>query len=236
MNTRNIIILFVASIYIVSCVHTRNCKSFENYRFDPFQFPYPEYYITADTVHIDSNTTSVSSEDMVTISFFNLTAKLGKRSFDTMVDNSTKGSSLHFFQNKKKRFVIDYNTENRMGCSQEAVYAINKDFCSIVTSTRDYYTYLFTLTPRDLVHDEFASKGFCWVVHQKGVMLRDVEKVRIYIAKDFIAFRRDFSGGLITNLKTEIVIFHSTIEPNWIGIGFADRDEKTITQFLYSLQ
>ena len=164
--------MFLSFFVQLSTGHASS-DGFDGYRFNPFQFPYPEYRYKAKTIPLSQ----LRRQDGATasISFFGFSALIPER-YAGQVEES--GESVVIRSMKKRGILISREKESLMGCEEGR--DIYKDFCSAFTSTQDFYQKLFTLVPEDLAKDEYAPIGYSWIVHRKGVMFSRVSKILIY--------------------------------------------------------
>ena len=222
------------SIFLLVIIGTYACQSnsgFINYRNDPFQFPYPEYYLKAKEINLQQ---TADNPNQVSIEAVN-----ERISFD--VDKSVslqtkkKFDSYYLWSGEKLFGVINLENEVYMGCSGTAK-AYQKDFCSAFNSTEEFFSKLFKLTPNDLTMDEYAGIGNKWIVHNKGSWFKNVNELFIYQLEDIVAFRRDFKSSGNQKMKTELIIFPKAIEPNYVGIGLTTQDSKIVETIISSFQ
>lgn len=68
--SRHLLFIILISASLSACVQRNDFKA---YRYNPFQYPYPEYYIEADTITVEA-VTILDFQDMGRIEFFNKTA------------------------------------------------------------------------------------------------------------------------------------------------------------------
>mgnify|MGYP003564940510 FL=1 len=173
-------------IFILLLIFLHNCnQKFKNYRYNPFQFPYKEYYYKAKEVEIKSK--NITEGEKFSFDKFYFILKNG------FVDTMTFSSNIyHFYKNGKKIFIISKRVDDKMGCSDSLSRALNKDFCSSANSMKEFYLKLFTLTPESLNKKEFAGIGNQWIVHQKGAFFEQISPpLTIYNNESYIAFRQN---------------------------------------------
>lgn len=230
-------ILFTMFFFVESAFGTDSLGGFENYRYNPFQFPFPEYFKTPDTITVAEKPLT-DSGDFKRIEFFGLSASVRNNSFDTIIDESGRGGSINYYikKNKQKKFFLYNNKETLMGCSDTSLANLEKDYCSSFSSSQDFFLKLFTLTPNHLITEKYQARGYSWIVHQKGRWFKGIKKIRLYQGTKFYAFRRDFSDTSYNLKGTELNIFHLKIAPDWITLGVVTTDETFILQFLSSLR
>lgn len=235
-------LLFLLLLSLAACSTSEQlCTGFEHYRNNPFQFPYPEYYLKAKVVEITSQHLTLQNKQ-IKINFFDLSATISKDWFDHQ-DVSSNGGTISFQKDNERSFFVYIEREQLMGCGVPETREANRDFCSAFNSTKEFYDKLYLLTPDDLRKNEYASKGNSWIVHQKGSWFsspRQVTTIYKYKGNGFVAFRRDFdnkkeSGGKA--LTSELVIFHQNNAPNAIVIGSRiDKNDELFHQILSTLE
>lgn len=222
---------FFLLLIIVGIYACQSNGGFINYRNDPFQFPYPEYYLKAKEINLRQ---AADNPNQVSIETVN-----ERISFDVdknlHLQTKKKLDSYYLWSGEKLFGVINFEKEVYMGCGG-AAKAYQKDFCSAFNSTEEYFSKLFKLTPDDLATDEYAGIGNKWIVHNKGSWFRNVNQLFVYHLEDNVAFRRDFKPGGGQKMKTELIIFPKAIAPNYVGIGLATQDSKIVEKIISSFQ
>jgi len=222
---------FILIISIICLLACQSNSAFIHYRNDPFQFPYPEYYLKAKEITLQN---FANNSDQVLIEFDTkrIAFNLGK---NFSVKKEKKSNSYYLWANGKILGLLNFETEVFMGCIGKAKL-YQKDFCGAFNSTEEYFLKLFTLTPNDLVLEKYAGVGNKWIVHNKGSWFKNVNLLIIYHFKDGVAFRRDFNSETDQKMKTELIIFHKNIAPNYIGIGLTTSDNELVENVIASLQ
>jgi hypothetical protein len=213
------------SLFVLGC---SNQVGFENYRNNPFQFPFPEYYLKADIESVPSN--DLQSEHLK-IDIFNTTFSINKNFADEVIKKN------NFFVIKKsceKVFIVMSDNEKFMGCNDE-VRELEKDFCSAFSTTKDYLEKVFMLTPDDLSKEKYLAVGNRWIVHNKGHLFQEVEKIKIYKSTNFEAFRTDFKPSN-NQVKVDLRIFQNKDPKKFLIFAFVNRNEPLIKQILTTLQ
>ena len=219
----------------------QNYEGFKNYRYNPFQFPYPEYYLKAEVIEIKSLETKLD-ETRTIIDFYGLSEIISKKWFDNMSGENKSGRALCYRIGKSCKLVIYENKEDLRGCIAQEVRNAERDFCSAFSSSQEYYDKVWLLTPDDLRKVEYASVGNSWLIHNKGILFTDVKLLYKYQGMNFVAYRRDYKDGTPgekSNLKTELTVFHQKIAPNYISIGIGDTDdnyEELLNEILTTLE
>lgn len=228
------IIAFIVSCFVLSndiLVAGEVAKNFDNYRFNPFQFPYPEYHYKAEIVPISSLNKGLV--DSIRINCFGIDISLPKN-FNTKL-NQESNSCIVIRSRNNNGLIINRENDKLMGCADKNEKNNNKDFCSSFTSTKDFYYKLFTLTPNDLSNDKYMSKGYAWLVHRKGWMFYQVSNIMIYKGANWVVYRMDFKN-LDMSVKTELVIFPESLKPDYLTIGMNFTDNDIINTMISSLQ
>jgi hypothetical protein len=238
MSKKTIIILLLSAYLSAGCAANQNCSEFENYRFNPFQFPYPEYFMKAETIELKSRVPEMA-DGKTKINFYGLSAVISKKWFSRFEESS---GFISYLSNKEKIFLINYEKDSLMGCISPETKNNQKDYCSAFSSTQEYFDKLFLLTRNDLKRDEYAAKGNSWIVHQKGFWFKDIKSIYKYKSKDFTAYRMDYKPDTAdskSSLKTNVFVFHRNLSPHAIGIGISssvERYEELLAEILTSIE
>lgn len=136
------LLILLSLIALCSC---QTNGAFKDYRNNPFQYPYPEYYLKANVINLKK--TGARTEPLV------IDASAHRISFNTSTDltvtTKNKGSSFYLETNNHLFGVLTIEKENYMGCDGETK-EYEKNFCSAFKSSQEYYKKLFTLTPENL--------------------------------------------------------------------------------------
>ena len=202
-------------------------KGFENYRDNPFQFPYQEYYLKADIQTVQPNK---APETSMTIDAFGMSFSIDTRFADDVV----RRNGIYIVRKSgEKVLVVMQGKEEMMGCN-DVVKENEKDFCSAFASTKAYLEKLFLLTPKNLSEEQYRAAGNRWIVHNKGALFKNVDKISIYRSSSFEAFRTDFRPSN-NQTRVDLRIFHQNIAPDFIIIGFVDKNETLIKQILSTI-
>lgn len=220
---------FFLLLFFVGCLQD---NAFREYRYNPFQFPYPEYFLKAERVDFTTKMPLEPVANPVNINFFGLTSTIDSEWFD-----AEKGTDAvrRYTLNGKTQFILYTNKEVRFGCSDEVSASINRDFCSGFQSSKEFFEKLYTLTPADLEEPSLSVVGDSWIVHRKGWLFEGTQNIVIYEGTDFIAFRRDFKGGESEKITTEIHLFLHQRETSWVTLGMKDCPDAFVGQFLKGL-
>ncbi|MBN1981567.1 MAG: hypothetical protein JW795_08555 [Chitinivibrionales bacterium] len=227
-----IIVTLFYLVWLSSCC-VKN--EFSGYRNNPFQFPYQEYYLKPDTVALSQAVEPVTKPGaFVEISLKDYSFSLDTAWFDRMSIIDADTSSLGFFKNGRRTFVVSYNEEKMMGCLDSAGREAEKDFCSAFHSSEDYFFKLFVLTPDDLGKDEYFGRGYEWIVHHKGSYFERVRKTAIYRRDEIVIFRRDFKKTNTSLLTTELIIFPKKIAPDFLTVGLISTPDEFVMNFIGS--
>jgi hypothetical protein len=232
---KNTLLILCCFFLLFECkAQNGNLKTgFENYRYNPFQFPYPEYNLKADSVFISSVDHS-TIPNSIKIDYFGFQSYIDSTIFDSIVSRGDRG--YYFYKNNKKVFIILFNKDSLIGCSDSESRSINRDFCSAFSSNKEYFQKLYTLTPDDLNKRKYFPLGNSWIVHQKGIIFQDIKSISIHIHNEFIAFRRDYNLEKNLSVSNGVVVFHNNLNPNYsISFAFSTSNELLVKQLLTTM-
>lgn len=222
------LLIVLTMIALCSC-QTNN--AFKNYRNNPFQYPYPEYYLKANVIKIQK-TPGKNDPTIIDTGIHKIIFNTGP---DTTITIVNKHNSFYLETNDDLFGVLTFEKENHMGCSEETKEK-EKDFCSAFKSSKEYYMKLFTLTPETLSEKKYAAMGNKWIVHNKGSWFKDVKNIMIYKNDEITAFRRDFKASADRKTKTELIIFHKMLSPDYLGIALTVSNDKIIERILSTIE
>jgi hypothetical protein len=187
-----------------------NNYGFDGYRYNPFQYAYPEYYLKAEAIPI--NETKINSENnMARIDFFGLSSFVPTELFNANHKNISENKIV--YKNDGNILIIHREKDNLLGCTDEEERNMNKDFCSAFTSTREFYEKLYTFTPADLKRSDNQQTGNKWIVHRKGFVFENVSKTYKYVGKDFVAYVSDYKSGV--NMTKYMILFLDKTYPSY---------------------
>jgi hypothetical protein len=215
-------------------VNSACCDDLADYRYNPFQFVYPEYNYKADIQKIKKKTGSFNGFSKV--NFFGLSAFVPSEYVKT-VNNENPDTVT--FKSGKSVFVMTKEKDLRSGCNDEQVSSENKDFCTAFSSTKDLFYKLFTLTAEDIRNPEsnVSSTGILWIIHRKGMLFENTQTIHIYEGTDFTAFVDVQKEIKNRALAKNITLFHEKISPNYyLSVGTNNRDDKFLNTFLATLE
>jgi len=222
----------MALIFILLCSSScSNISGFENYRYNPFQFPYSEYYLKADqisNIEIDNIKNEVEH-----LSVFGVDIKIGKNSFDEVLKNKNLSSPFVLKNKGKLVLLANYHEESLMGCNSQQSKDAHKDFCSAFSSSQEFNTKLFLLTPHDNNETRKLNDGDLWIIHRKGLVFEKTQKISIYQLENLTAFRQDLKEN--ASGKIQIHIFKNSISPNSIEIILFEKNESLVDMILSSM-
>src|SRR5574337_934216 len=119
-------------------------ENFSAYRYNPFQFVYPEYQLKAEVTEIPSS--SFSTVSGTPIDFFGLNAMLPPQ-WAALTKGKTVKENEIVFKSGKDVVIVSREKANLLGCEYSEFRDGNKDFCSAFESIEDFYWKLYTLTP-----------------------------------------------------------------------------------------
>lgn len=109
-------------------------KFLSDYRFDPFQWIYPEYYYKADIVPVRKE--KILPDDYTKVDFFGLTAYLPSKCSELI----TREHDIMSFRSKTgDRILMLKATKDTLYCSDEKL-AYRKDYCSAYKTPQDFST------------------------------------------------------------------------------------------------
>ncbi|MCP4748819.1 MAG: hypothetical protein GY874_22215 [Desulfobacteraceae bacterium] len=166
------------------------------------------------------------------INVFDVSFDIDKKYADTIKkQNQTFGVK----KSDKLKFIIYSNEERMMGCN-DVVQELEKDFCTAFSSTKEYYEKLFLLTPQNLSDKKYIAAGNRWIVHNKGSMFQDVNKILVYELNDFTVFRRDMKPSKEKNLAVELIMFSDKNPNKYLTMGFREKNEPLISQILKTIR
>lgn len=208
------------------------CDDLMDYRYNPFQFVYPEYNYKADVIKIKKKTDSFNS--LTRVSFFGLSAYVPSGYVD-IVDN--KNPEQVIVKSGKNIFFIDHEKELRSGCIDKQVALRNRDFCSAFESTKDLFYKFFTLTADGIKKTETPPPvGLLWIIHQKGILFESTKEIHIYEGDNFTAFVQVRKDIKTKGIAKDITVFHENLAPDHFSIGTNIKDDEFLSIFLETLQ
>lgn len=220
-----IILLITVFFYHVGTVYA---DWTEDHRFNPFQFPLPEYNLKAKTIklkNLDSPPDNYKSVKLLGHSSVIPKAvkiQASKVILNPLYIDALDGNKVIFIMNKEKDDFILCSAENRK---------ITMDYCSAFSSRRDYFFKLWTLTPADLEKKEYIQIGYSWLVHQKGSIFQFVEKLIVYEKDDFTFFRKN----MISDNSSKVTFHISNNKTDELySVSFVTDDEEIIMNFIRS--
>lgn len=205
------------------------CGDFSAYRYNPFQFVYPEHHLAADVAQMPSH--SLSDATGSPLEFFGLRAILPSQ-WDALSKSRTVDGDRVVFKAGGDVVMIYRQKENLLGCENSEFREGNKDFCSAFESTEDFYWKLYTLTPEVISKEKYPSTGQKWIIHRKGFFFEKIEKIKIYKGQGVTVYRSDFKPD--SRLKTELFIFHKNLQPDHLIISTTIKDEESIRALIAS--
>lgn len=192
-------LLIIVTLLLSSCTINHD---FQGYRYNPFQYPYPEYYLKADTIVIHDEKTDQYPE-MVKLDFFGLTSSVPGRLFKAR-QKSVKENEI-IYESDGNVLIIHREIDNLLGCADEEIRNRNNDFCSSFTSSRQYYEKLFSLTPDTLRTGSGIQTGDKWIVHRKGFTFENAAKLIKYVKNGIVAYETYYKPG--KSMTKDMIIF-----------------------------
>lgn len=220
--------MIVVALFVTACSTN---QGFEGYRYNPFQYPYPEYDLKAKLIPI-SNEKIKSENNMVNLEFFGLKSYVPDELFKAEQKEAKENKII--YKDGDKFLIIIREKENLLGCVDEQVKYMNKDFCSAFDSTKDYYDKLYSLTPEDLKRCNNSMTGNKWIVHRKGFTFENVDTLNKYIGKDFIAFESCYKSG--SKMTKDLILFLDKTQPYYFTFATNVSDDLLFRRLLESLQ
>ena len=222
---------FITFSVLFLLVHT-GYADFSNYRYNPFQFNYPEYNYKADVTIINGSIESF--ENLAQVKFFGLSAYVPKNFVKTVRNEvynqvTVKSDDFIFFMTKEKELLS--------GCIEEKVKFNNKDFCSAFSSTKELFEKLFTLTADDLTKQNQSSIGDMWIIHRKGFLFEKTKAIHIYKGKAFTAFVQVRKNNKTNEISKDITLFHNKLSPDhYVSMGTNISDDAFLIKFFETLK
>jgi len=203
---------------------------FEGYRYNPFKYAYPEYYLKAEAIPI--NEIKINSENnMAKIDFFGLSSFVPTDLFNANHKGITENKIV--YKTAGNVLIIHREKENLLGCMDEEEKNMNKDFCSAFASTREFYDKLYTFTPDDLKRSDNQQAGNKWIVHKKGFIFENVSKTYKYVGKDFVAYESDYKTG--GNMTKYMILFLDKTYPSYFTFATNISGDQFFKELLESL-
>jgi len=194
-------------------------SDFSQYRSSPFQWVYPEYFFKAEIVSLETKRLPTESETQIT--FFGLSASIPKYYVKSAKKISQNTIFFHSTINNKEIFFISLNDEKSL-LGSESARKKSKDFFSAFSSAEEFHHKVYTLTPNMI--DETTPTGDLWMIHAKGMLFENTQRIRIIKEKFFSAYSRIFKNEY-PRLTKDLVIFHTRLPPDkYISMGFRTHD------------
>lgn len=227
--------LFLLLIFcIMGC--TSPCEKLKHdYRYNPFIFPFNEYYYKANIVelkskiNVDSNTTHIQ--------FFDLHATIPGK-WSSKETPFSKNRTAYKVRNKENdlNYILITNEKKCLFTEFCKDSTDEKDFCSAFKTPIELYEKLFTLTP----DREDLTIGDLWIIHRKGQLFEFVKKIYIYKLDNFIAFREDYDlkkRPKASAIETTISLFpyKNNMGYAYLVISTNFSDDDLILQLLQSI-
>ena len=194
------------------------------YRYNPFQFQFPEHHLEAEVVKIPPQ--SFSRDQGSSFEFYGLTATLPER-WKSLSKSKVEKENKVIYKKNYEAIIISRQKQNMLGCEDPKYSLSNRDFCSAFSSIQDFYWKLYTFSP-----EYFQKRGVppttgeLWVIQRKGMFFEPVKKIAVYIGDNSTAFRNDYKPGY--RLKSDLLIFNKKLTPDYLIISTTIDDEETI--------
>lgn len=226
-----IVFCFPAMVFSQSSENTSQVKTekfLNDYRLDPFQWIYPEYFYKADIINVEKE--KVQLKGYTKVVFFGLSAYVPSeyaeeitRDHDNLIFESKSVEKIYMLKASDDSFI----------CSDER-FNYKKDFCSAFKTSQELLYKLFTLTP-----DTAKNIGDKWIVHDKGIEFENVKKIEIYSNDRFMAYVKFIKDSLVKEegFSHEISLFHTNGPLNcFVNIRFISADDTILKNFLSTLE
>ncbi|VVS94186.1 hypothetical protein [Desulfoluna spongiiphila] len=194
-------------------------SDFSHYRSSPFQWVYPEYFYKADIVSVKSK--SDLKESVTRIEFFGLSACIPDHYVKSSQNISRKTIYYHSKNDKNEMFFLAINDE-KIITNSKAAREKSKDFFSAFSSAEEFHNKVFSLTP-DVI-DETTPTGDLWMIHAKGMLFEDTQRIKIIKGNRFTAYARMFKKEY-PRLTEDLTFFHKQLPENkFLTMGFRTHD------------
>lgn len=228
MHYRGALLFIFIIVFIYGC---SAASGFEDYRYNPFQFPYPEYYLKAEKIKtIETVKRNKSSQP---IDLFGVKALVPRQYDDIAIRNNNAKSPTVLKKNGGIFLFAAYHEEDLLGCNSPTAVKMHRDFCSAFDSTEEFNKKLFTLTPEAITSPNTLSDGDLWIIHRKGMIFKKTQKIKMYQLKNLTAFRQDLKKSATG--KIQIHVFPKSIAPDSIEIIIFEKDENLVKTILSSI-
>lgn len=224
--SRHLLFIILISASLSACVQRNDFKA---YRYNPFQYPYPEYYIEADTITVEA-VTILDFQDMGRIEFFNKTAYIPMNLLDPTPISTNDDKVI--FKKDNKILIIERSKETSIGCLDELTRMSNRDFCASFSSSQEFFDILFTKTPNNLCYAKNKQTGYQWILHKKGIYFENVEYARRYIGNNLIAYENNYIQGKMTK---DLILFFDGDKNYYYTISTNIDDNYFFQKFLQSI-
>ncbi len=221
--------IYLMTIIVLLATSCSSNQGFEGYRYNPFQYPYPEYFLKAKSIPINNENPDKS---MVKLAFFGLSSYVPEELFNVKTNKANENKII--YKTDGKVLIIHRDKDNLLGCADKEVRNRNEDFCSAFSSTREFYNKLFTLTPEDLKINKDMKTGDKWIIHRKGFMFENVSKLHKYVGKDFVAFECIYKNG--GNMTKDMTLFMDKTYPYYFTFTTNLSDDSFFRKLLENLQ
>jgi hypothetical protein len=218
--------LFSQNPESTSQVKTKNFLT--DYRLNPFQWIYPEYFYKAEIIPVENE--KLPPQGFSKVEFFGLAAYVPSEYTNEII---RKHNIMGFKSKTGNKIVIVKSSDDFGLCSEEETIR-EKDYCSAFKTHQEYIHKLFTLTP-----DTAETIGDKWMVHCKGMFFDDTKKIEIYSGDKFIAYVKFIKDSMVKERKFshEITLFHANGPLNsYITISFIANDDTILKNFLSTIE
>ena len=225
MNRHLVFLIFISAL-IPACVQRND---FEAYRYNPFQYPYPEYYIKSDTITVET-ANFTDNQNMGRVEFFNRTAFIPLHIMDQNPISTNNNKVI--FKKGNNILMIERSKDTSIGCLDELTRTSKRDFCASFSSSQEFFDILFTKTPDILLNAGTKRIGYQWILHKKGIYFENVEFTRKYIGKNFIAYESKYFHGKTVK---DLIIFFTEDDDYFYTISSNIDDKYFFETFLQSI-
>lgn len=223
-------ISFCCPVILFSATSKNTSTSLEksDYRFDPFQWIYPEYYYKADIIPVQKE--KIAPDGYTKVEFFGLTAYIPSNYTDKI---TREHDIMSFWSKAGDRILMLKATNDTFFCSDEKL-AYQKDYCSAYKTPQELFHKLFTLTP-----DIAENIGDKWIIHDKGLQFDNAKKIEIHSDDKFMAYVKFIKDSLVkkTEFSHEITLFHANGPLNcYVNIRYIANDDTFLKYFISTIE
>ena len=224
--------ILIVILFFLSCSGTSFADSsrnlinddfLKNYRSNPFQWIFPEYFYKADTVDIKIKKTAPVGYKRV--DFFGLTACVPEK-YTHEISRKNNVITLRAKKGAYRILIIK--------ASDSAYFYNDENHTYYYKTVEDMYHKIFTLTPKDAL-----TIGDKWLIHSKGTIFEEVKKIQIFSSDRFMAYLKVIKDTLVKKRKFayELTLFHANGPFNsHIIVCFPKEENPAIDNFLSTVK